>query len=158
MPSSFEITNMKPSWIVLRSSSCFVLGYGIGASVVVFVVGRIFFNSCFKWPFLISEEIGRCLEMRSSVSPGQVARWPFLIDWMNVEDVALTHAAWRNWANYFLDLFICTMALPACACGQVGGSEMSHSPSDMLRLPVRMMFLFLSNTWRFFLLKWLESW
>ena len=46
----------------------------------------------------------------------------------------------------FLVLFICTMTLAACADGQVNVSGMSHRPSDIFHLPVRMMFLFLSNT------------
>ena len=69
-----------------------------------------------------------------------------LIDWMNVEGAGLKYSARRNWANYFLVLFIYTMALAAFAGGRVGVSGMSHRPSDMLRLPDRMMFLFFSNT------------
>ena len=96
MPSSFEITSMKQSWVVLRSSSCSGLVSGSGASVLVFVVGRRLLNYFFKWTFLVSGESGRLLDMRSSVSPGQVARLPFLIYWMNVEGVGLKHAAWIN--------------------------------------------------------------
>ena len=65
---------MNQSWVVLSSSSGSGLGSGGGASVLVFVVGRRFLNSCFKWPFVFAGESGRCLEMRSSVSPGQVVR------------------------------------------------------------------------------------
>ena len=65
---------MKQSWVVLRSSSCSILGSGSGASVLFFIVGRIFLNCCFKWPFVISGESGRCLEMKSYVSPGKVTR------------------------------------------------------------------------------------
>ena len=61
---------------------------------------------------------------------------------MNVEGTGLKHAAWRDWANYFLVLFICTMALAVYAGGRVGVSGVSHRPYDMLRLPGRMMFLF----------------
>ena len=91
--------------------------------------------------------------MRSSVSPGQVVRWLFLIDWMNITSAGLKHAAWRNWANYVLVFFVCTMELAACAGVRVGISGMYHWPSDMFCLTVRMMFLFFSNTWREFLLK-----
>ena len=60
---------MKQSCVVLRSSSGSGLGSGSGASVLVFVMRQIFLNSFFKWPFLVAKESGRCLEMRSSVSP-----------------------------------------------------------------------------------------
>ena len=46
-PSYFDITAMKQSWVVLRSSSGYVLGSGNGASVLAFVVGRRFLNSVF---------------------------------------------------------------------------------------------------------------
>ena len=59
---------------------------------------------------------------------------------MNIEGVGLKNAAWRNWANYLLVLFFYTMALAACVGGRVGVSGVSHRPSDMLRLPVRMVF------------------
>ena len=77
--------------------------------------------------------------------------WPggevtLFIAWMNVEGVGLKHAAWRNWANSFLVLFIWTVAFDACGGGRVGISEVSHRSSDMLRLTFRMMFLFFSNT------------
>ena len=64
------------------------------------------------------------------------------VNLMNIEGVGLKNAAWRNWANYFLVLFICTMALSTCVGGQVGVIGVSHRPSDMLRLPVRIMFFF----------------
>ena len=137
---------MNQSWVVIRSSSGSGLVSGSGASFLVFVVGRRFLNSCFKWPFVVAVESGRCLEMRSYVSPLQVVRFPFLIAWMNVEGVGLKHAACRNWANYFLVLFIYTMVLAYCAGVQVGVSGISHRPSDMLNFTVRMIFLFLSNT------------
>ena len=73
-PYSLEITSTKHSWVVIRSSSDSGLGYGSGASVLLFVVGRRFFNSCFKWLFVVAGESCRCLEMRSSVSPEQVVR------------------------------------------------------------------------------------
>ena len=73
-PYSLEITSTKHSWVVIRSSSDSGLGYGSGASVSVLVVGRRFLNSCSKWPFVVSGESVRFLEMRSSVSPGQVVR------------------------------------------------------------------------------------
>ena len=92
---------MNQSWMVLRSSSGSGLVSGGGASVLVFLVRQIFFNSCFKWPFVVAGESGRCLEMISSVSPGQVARRTFLIAWTNIEGAGLKHAAWRNWSNYF---------------------------------------------------------
>ena len=94
--------------------------------------------------------------MRFSVSPGQVDNWLFLIDRINVEGVGIKHAAWRNWANYCFVLLICTMKLSECAYGWVSESGMSHKPSNMLCLPFRMTFLFSSNTWRNFLLKWLD--
>ena len=65
---------MKQSWVVLRSSSCSGFGSGSGASVLVFVVGQRFLNSHVKWTFVVAGESGRCLEMRSSVSPGQAER------------------------------------------------------------------------------------
>ena len=68
-----------------------------------------------------------------------------LIAWTNVEGAGLKHAVWRDWANYFLVLFICTMTLAACACGRIGVSGMFHRPYDMLRLPVIIMSLFFSN-------------
>ena len=43
-PSSFDITVMKHSWVVLWS----------GASFLVFVVEQIFLNDFFKWPFVVS--------------------------------------------------------------------------------------------------------
>ena len=52
-------------------------------------------------PFVVSGESGRFLEMRSSVSPGEVVLWPFFIASMNVEGAGLKHAPWRNWANLF---------------------------------------------------------
>ena len=107
---------MKQSLVVLRSSSGSGLVSGSGASVLVFVVGQRFLNSCFKWPFVVAGESGRCLDMRSSVSPDQVVRQLFLISWMYVKSAEIKHAAWRNWSNFFV-LFICTMALAACAGG-----------------------------------------
>ena len=92
---------MKQSWLVLLSSLGSGLGYGSGAPVLVFVVRGRFLNYCFKWPFVVAGESGRCLERRSSVSPVQVVRWPFLIAWMNVEGAGLKNAAWKNWPNYF---------------------------------------------------------
>ena len=50
---------MKQSCVVLRSSSGSGLGSGSGASVLVFVMGRIFLNYCFKWPFVVAKESGR---------------------------------------------------------------------------------------------------
>ena len=73
-PSSFDITAMKQSWVVLRSSSGYGLVSGSGASVLVFVVGKIFLNSCFLWPFVVAGESGRCLEIRYSVSTFQLVR------------------------------------------------------------------------------------
>ena len=58
--------------MVLRSSSGSVLGSGNGALVLAFVMGRMFLNYRFKWLFVVTGESGRCLEMRSSVSTGQV--------------------------------------------------------------------------------------
>ena len=60
-PYYFDNTAMKQSWLVLRSSSGCGLGSGIGASVLSFVVGQTFFNSCFKWPFVVAGKSGRCL-------------------------------------------------------------------------------------------------
>ena len=94
---------------------------------------------------MVYGESGRCLEMRYSISPIHVVRLTFLISWKNVEGEGLNHAAWRNWANYVLVLFICTMTLAACACGRIGVSGMFHRPYDMLRLPVIIMSLFFSN-------------
>ena len=71
---------------------------------------------------------------------------------MNVEGAGIKLATWRNWENYFLVFFICTMALATYAGGRVGVSGMSHIPSDILRLPVRMVF-FLIHHLEFFLLK-----
>ena len=65
---------------------------------------------------------------------------------MNAEGAGLKYASWNNWANSFLVLFIWTIALTGCDVGLVGVSGMSHRPSDTLCLPVRIMFLFLSNT------------
>ena len=65
---------------------------------------------------------------------------------MNVEGAGIKRAVWSNWVNYFLVLFICTVELAACDVRRVGVNDMSHRPSDMLRLSVRMIFLFLSNT------------
>ena len=65
------------------------------------MVGQIFLNYCFKWPFVIAGESGRCLETSSSVSTGQVARWSFLIALTNVEGAGLKHVAWRNRDNFF---------------------------------------------------------
>ena len=78
MPSYCVITVIKKSWVELRRSSGSRLGYGDGVSVLAFVVGQIFLNSCFRWLFVVSGESGRCLDMRSSVSPNKVVRWPFL--------------------------------------------------------------------------------
>ena len=77
--------------------------------------------------------------------------WPggeltLFIDGMNVEGAGPKHAAWRNWANYVLVLLIWTIELDSCDRGLVGASGISHIQSDMLHLPVRMMFLFLSKT------------
>ena len=148
---------MKQSWLVLRSSSGCVLGSGNGASVLAFVVGWRFLNSCFKWPFVVDGESSRCLEMRSSVSPVQVVRWPFFISRINVEGVGLKHVSWRNYANYFLVLFIWTMELSARAGWRVSASEMSHRPYYMLRLPMRIYLLFSSDIWSNFLLKCIDS-
>ena len=144
---------MKQSWLVLRSSSGCVLGSGNGASVLAFVAGQRFLNSCFKWIFVVAIESSRCLDLKSSVSPGQVVRWTFFIARMNVEGTVLKHAAWRDWANYFLVLFIWTIPLTACDVGLVGVSGVYHRQFDTLCLPVRMMLLFFSKTWRHFLLK-----
>ena len=68
------------------------------------------------------------------------------IAWMNVEGEGLKHVAWRNWDNYFLVFFIWTNSLSACD-GLLGGvSGMNHRSSDFFHLPVRIRFLFLSNT------------
>ena len=60
--------------MAIRSSSGSGLGSGNGASVLAFVAVQIFLNSCSKWTFVVDGESERCLEMRSSVSPGQVVR------------------------------------------------------------------------------------
>ena len=40
-----------------------------------------------------------------------MTRWTFLIALTNVEGAGMKHAAWKNWANYFLVLFIWKMPL-----------------------------------------------
>ena len=62
------------------------------------------------------------------------------IAWINVEGVGLKHAACRNWANYFLVLFIFIISLASCDGLLVGVSGMSHIPSNVFRLPVRTRF------------------
>ena len=140
---------MKHPWVVIRSSSGSILGSGNGASVLSFVVGRRFLNSCFKWPFVVAGESFSCLDMRSSVSPGQVLRGPFFIAWMNAEGTELKNVAWRNRSNYFLVLFIWKIALAACDDVLVSGSGISHIPYGMLCLPVGIML----RNWRGFLLE-----
>ena len=65
---------MKQSWVIIMSSSGSGLGFGIGSSVLVFMVGKDFLDSCFKRTFVVAGQSGRCLERRISVFPGQVAR------------------------------------------------------------------------------------
>ena len=77
--------------------------------------------------------------------------WPgdevkLFIAGINFEGEGLKHAAWRNWDNYVLVLFIWTISLSACDCELVGISGMSHRASDMLRLTFIIMFLFFSKT------------
>ena len=84
--------------------------------------------------------------------------WPggevtLFISWMNVEGTGLKHAAWSKWANYFLVLFIWTIALAAFYGLLVGVSGMSHIPSDMLRLHARTMFYFYPRLEEIFLFK-----
>ena len=45
---------MNQSWLVISSSSGYGLGSGIGASVLLFVVGQICLNYFFKWPFVVT--------------------------------------------------------------------------------------------------------
>ena len=59
---------------------------------------------------------------------------------MNVEGARLKHASWRNWGNYFLVLFVWKIVLAACD-GLIGGvCGISHRASDLLCLPVRIVF------------------
>ena len=50
---------MNHSWVTLRSFLGYGLGYGNGASVLVFVVVQRFLNYCFKWPFVVAGKSGR---------------------------------------------------------------------------------------------------
>ena len=100
--------------MALRRSSGSGLVSGDGVSVLSFVMGMIFSNSYFRWPFVIAGESGSCLDMRSSVSPVQVVRWKFLIAMMNMEVAGLKYVARSNSAKYFLVLFIWNIALAAC--------------------------------------------
>ena len=148
---------MNQSWVVLSSSSGSGLGSGNGASVLSFVVGRRFLNSCFKWPFVVAGESFSCLDMRSSVSPGQVLRGPFFIAWMNAEGTELKNVAWRNRSNYFLVLFIWKIALATCD-GWLGGvSGISNRPSYFFRLPVSVRFYYYPGLEAFFCLEFLDS-
>ena len=69
MPSSLVTTVMNKSWVAPRSASGSGMRSRDGVAVSLLMVGRIFLNSCFRWPFVVSGGRGRCLEMSSSVSP-----------------------------------------------------------------------------------------
>ena len=84
---------MKKSCVTLRIYSGSGLGSGDGESDLAFVVGRRFFKSCFICPFWVAVESGKCLEIGSSFSPGEVVRWLFFIVWIYVEDAGLKNAA-----------------------------------------------------------------
>ena len=60
--------------MALRSASGSGMGSGDGVAVSVLMVRQRFLNYCFRWPFFIAVEKGRCLEMSSYDSPGQVVR------------------------------------------------------------------------------------
>ena len=98
----------KKSCVTLRSSSGSGLVSGNGVAVSMLMVGRIFLNSCFKWPFVVAGERGRCLDMSSSVRPGQVERWIFLIALTNVEGAGLKH----------VDVGIGSIIFWSCSFGQ----------------------------------------
>ena len=105
---------MNQSCVTLRSASGSGLGYRDGVEVSVLVVGRNKFKFCFSWPFVIDGERGGCFEISCSASHGQVVRCPFFIALTNVEGAGIKHAAWRNWDNYLLVLFIWTISLDDC--------------------------------------------
>ena len=112
MTSSSFVTNVvNKSCVALRRASGSGLVYGDGVSLSILMVGQGILNYCFKWPFSVDGESVRCLGV--STLP-VLNRWQgdnFFMDLVNVEGAVMKHVAWRNWANYFLALFIWKMAL-----------------------------------------------
>ena len=70
----FENDFIKQSCVAIRSASGSGLGSGDGVPISILMVGRGLLNFCFEWPFVVPGESGRCLEISSYVSIGQVAR------------------------------------------------------------------------------------
>ena len=57
----------------------------------------MFFLICFMWPFNVDMEGGRCF-ISSTVSLGQVVKWPLLMAWIKVFLTGLKRDAWYHLA------------------------------------------------------------
>ena len=72
----------------------------------------------FMWHFALVVEVGRCF-ISSTVSLGQVVKWPFLNSWSKVFFTRLKRSAW-----YHLDrsgLILAARVLSVSGCCLVGG-------------------------------------
>ena len=53
------------------------------------------FKICWRWPFAVAIDFGRCLRMRSDINMGQVVKNPLLTDWIQVDRNG-EKAVWRR--------------------------------------------------------------
>lgn len=57
-------------------------------------VERMCMRASFEWPFAVAKLLGRCLEIRSAVKPGQEEKKPLFIAAMKVLGTGLKTARW----------------------------------------------------------------
>ena len=112
-------------------------------------------NSYFNRSFVVDGKWDELLEMSSSIFPGLVMRWKFLMVFINVKCAGLKHAAWRNWANYFFLLFTLTIARADCVEWIIGVNGISQRPSEVLLSPFMISFSYHPILGGVFWLKWL---
>ena len=65
-----------------------------GGSIADCWVERTFLMFNFMWPFAVLRDLGRCLDMRSAVRPGQDAKNPAWIAVMKVAGTGENIARW----------------------------------------------------------------
>ena len=68
---------------------------GDGAGVMTGTrVDRTFFLASLSWPFAVARLLGRCLDIKSAVRPGQEEKFPALMAEMNVLGTGQKAARW----------------------------------------------------------------
>ena len=74
---------LKKTWQGRTGGSCW-LGRTIGYGVIEGLVDRMFFRSCLRCPFTVDSNLGRCFCTSLEVRPGQVAKYPASMDFIQV--------------------------------------------------------------------------